>query len=75
MTSAVQLTVREVVAVLPHTSVTINVLVCDPTHPIVEAAPSLEVIVVVAQASVAVAVPNAAVIEEEVGLHPRVTFI
>jgi hypothetical protein len=75
MTSALQLTVREAVAVFPQASVAVNVLVCEPTHPVVEAAPSLEVMVVVPHPSVALAVPNAAIIAGEVGLHPRITVV
>ena len=37
--------------------------------------PSLEVTVAVLQASVAVAVPNASLISEGVGLHPRLRFV
>ena len=50
-----------------------KVLVCDLLQvPLI--APSDEEIVGVAQASVAVAVPNAAVIAVEVGLQPNGTF-
>ena len=53
--SIVHVTVLAIVAVLPHPSVAVNVLVCDLTHVPVAAA-SLDVIVTVAvQLSVAVA--------------------
>ena len=74
VTSFVQVTVLEMVAVLPHASVAVNVLVCDLVHPPV-AAPSLCVIVGVPHASVAVADPNAAVISEAMGLQDSVTVV
>ena len=64
--------VLEVVAVLPQASLAVNVLVCDALHDVVDIAPSLVVIVVVLQPSVAVAVPRAASISEASGLQPRV---
>jgi hypothetical protein len=65
-----QVTVLEVVAVLPHSSMAVNVLVCEELHEVVDTAPSLNVIVGVPQPSVAVAVPSAAVISEAEGLQP-----
>jgi hypothetical protein len=60
------------VDVLLHASIAVNVLVCDLLQvPLTE--PSDELIVGVAQASVAVAVPNAAVIAVDEGLHPNAT--
>jgi len=69
--SAVHLTVREVVAVLLHPSLAVNVLVIARLHPSEETAPSDEVIVTAPQTSVAVAVPNEPV--GSVGLQPRFT--
>jgi hypothetical protein len=60
------------VDVLPHASIAVNVLVWDLLQlPLTE--PSDELIVGVAQASLAVAVPKAAVIAVEVGLQPNAT--
>ena len=71
--SSVQLTVRDVVEVLLHPSLAVKVLVCDLLHvPLTN--PSTELIVGVPHASVAVAVPNAAVIADDRGLHPNGTF-
>jgi hypothetical protein len=64
-----------VVAVLPHTSVTINILVCDSVHPTVETVPSFCVIVGAPHASVAVAEPNAVFIADTVGLQPRAVLL
>ena len=52
-----------------------NVLVCDALHVVVDIAPSIAVIVVVLQPSVAVAEPRAASISEEEGLQPRVVVV
>jgi hypothetical protein len=71
----VQVTVLEVVAVLPQASRAVNVLVCEALQDVVDISPSLDVMVGVAQPSVAVAVPRAAVISEAEGLHPRVTLV
>ncbi len=60
--------VRDVEAVLPQASTALQVLVCDFTQSPVTA-PSLCVSVGVPQASVAVAVPSAASIAAEDGLH------
>jgi len=68
---SVQVAVRELVKVLPHASVAIHVLVCERKHPPLTMDPSLDVTVAEPQASVAVALPNAATIAAEVGLHPR----
>ncbi len=58
------------VAVLPQSSVAVNVLVCVRSQPLLITAPSLEVIfVMLPHASVAVAVPKAAV--GLAGLHPN----
>ena len=73
--SAIQVTVREVVVVLPQASIAVNVLVWDAEQLVVDTAPSEELIVGVPQASVAVAEPRAAVISEVCGLQPSVTLV
>jgi len=73
--SDVQFAVLDIVVVLPQASVAVNVLICVNVHPDVLTAPSLCVIVGEPQASDAVAVPNAALIAVEVGLHPRITTV
>ena len=65
--SDVQVTVRDAVLVLPHPSLAVNVLVVDLIQ--VPDVASLHVIVGVLHASVAVAVPSAAVISEATGLQ------
>ena len=52
-----------------------NVLVCEALHVVVDIVPSIAVIVVVLQPSVAVAEPRAASISEEEGLQPRVAVV
>jgi hypothetical protein len=74
VTSDVHKIVREAVAELPQASMAVNVLVCERAQTLLITEPSDEVIVDVAHASVAVAVPNAEVIADEVGLHPNETF-
>jgi len=69
--SAVHLTVREVVAVLLHPSLAVNVLVCERRHPLDTTVPSDEVIDTAPQASVAVAVPSEP--PGLAGLQPRFT--
>ena len=69
--STTQVTVLEIVAVLLHASVAVNVLVCEKPHELGITAPSIELIVIVPQPSVAVAVPSKA--EGFAGLHPRTT--
>ena len=64
--------VLEVVAVLPHPSIAVKVLVCEAEHEVVDIVPSLDVIDAVPQPSEAVAVPSAALISEADGLQPRV---
>jgi hypothetical protein len=73
--SKVQVTVLETVLVLLHPSLAVNVLVCVLEHPLLCKAPSIEVIVVEPQASVADAVPSAALISEATGLHPRASVV
>src|SRR4029450_6156286 len=69
--SLVQVTVLEVVAELPHPSTAVNVLTCVTVHVAVVAGASLEVMVTVPHASVAVAEPSAALISAAVGLHAK----
>ena len=74
--SATQVTVLEVVAVLPQASLAVNVLVWDALHEVVDIVPSVEVIfVTVPQPSVAVAEPSAAEISAAKGLHPKTTVV
>ena len=70
----VQVTVVEVVAVLPQASIAEYVLVNEALHEVVTIVPSLNDRVGVPQPSVADAVPRAAVIADEVGLQPRVVI-
>src|SRR6187431_2424446 len=69
--SEVQVTVRDAVDVLPQPPVAVNVLVLSRLHPTLRVGPSLEVIVTLAQTSVAVIVPKAPSISAADGLHPR----
>jgi hypothetical protein len=71
--SLVQVTVLEVVAELPQPSTAVNILVLEDEQLDVDTAPSVNVIVVVLHASVAVALPRAASISEANGLQPIVT--
>src|SRR5262245_41785286 len=64
--------VLDAVAVLPHASMAVNVLVCEAEHEVVDTLPSVNVIVGVLHPSVAVAEPSAALIAEDVGLQPSV---
>ena len=74
VTSAVHVTVREVVDVLLQASFAVNVLVWERSQLLLITEPSDEVIVGVPHASVAAAVPNAAVIAVAEGLHPNGTL-
>lgn len=67
--SCVQVTVDDAVAVLPHASIAVNVLICDRVHPVDWTAPSLDVTIGAPHASVAVALPNAAAIAALEGLQ------
>ena len=67
--SSVQVTLLDVVAVLPHASVAVKILVCERKHPLLLIAPSTCVTVGMPHPSVAVADPSVASIL--VGLHPR----
>ena len=71
--SLVQVTVLEVVDVLPQPSTAVNILVCEDEQLAVDTGPSVNVIVAVLQPSVADADPRAAVISEAAGLQPIVT--
>ena len=73
--SKVHVTVLEVVDVLLHPSLAVKVLVCDRPQPVLCKAPSVNDTVGVLHASVAVALPSAAVIADEVGLHPNGTVV
>ena len=73
--SAIHVIVLTAVAVLPQPSIAVHVLVCEALHVVVDIAPSIAVIVVVLQPSVAVAEPRAASISEEEGLQPRVVVV
>jgi hypothetical protein len=65
-----QVTVLDTEAVLPQASMAVNVLVCEEEQVVVDTAPSVNDIVGEPQASVAVAVPRAALISEAAGLQP-----
>src|SRR6185436_4611734 len=70
--SWVHVTVLEAVAVLPQPSLAVNVLVCDLEHVLLLILPSLDVIVIGPQPSLAVAEPRAASISLAEGLQPSV---
>jgi len=70
-----QVTVLEVVALLPQPSTAVNILVCEDEQLLVDTAPSVNVIVGVLQPSVAVAEPSAAVISAASGLQPSGTSL
>src|SRR4030095_9215356 len=72
VTSAVHVTVRAAVEVLPQKSLAVNVLVCEREQPLLLTLPSLEDTVGSPHASVAVAVPSEALISPADGLHPSV---
>src|SRR5262245_13661222 len=74
--SSVHVTVRHAVDVLPHPSLAVNVLFCDRAHPLLEIDPSLgDNTVAILHPSVAVAVPNAALISEADGLQPKIVVV
>ena len=73
--SLVQVTVRETVEVLPQPSIAVQILVCERLQLLLVTVPSFEVTVGVPHASVAVAVPSAALISVAAGLHPRVVAV
>ena len=67
--STVQVTVLEIVFVLPQPSVAVNDLVCEREQPSDKTDPSLDVTVAAPQASVAEAPPSEASICDVVGLQ------
>lgn len=71
VTSSIHVTVLPTEDVLPHPSVAVNLLSCDLLQPVLVIAPSVCERVGVPHASVAVAVPRAVVIADDVGLHPK----
>jgi len=71
----VQVTVLDIVALLPQPSEAVNVLVWEAEQEVVDTGPSVNVMEAAPQASVAAAEPRAAVISEAVGLQPRVTLL
>ena len=73
--SAVQVTVLDIVDVLLHPSIAVNVLVCERKHPLLPTLPSVELIVGVEHPSFAVAVPNAASTAVPFGLQPSSTLL
>jgi hypothetical protein len=73
--STVQVTVRLVLAVLPHASVAVKVRVSERVQPLVVTALSTDEIVGVLQVSVAVALPRAASICAAVGLQPAFNVV
>ena len=72
--SLVHVTVLDAVAVLPQPSVAVHVLVCDFAQ-LPVTGPSTGVNVNTPQASVAVALPSAASIAPNDGLHPSVVAV
>ena len=71
--SDVHVTVLAAVTLLPQPSEAVNVLVCEREQLFVCTVPSVNAMIGVLQAEVAVALPSAALISEAVGLQPRVT--
>src|SRR5688572_1978064 len=70
--SAVHVAVLEVVDVLLHASLAVNVLVCERLHPVLVILLLVNETVGVPHASIAVAVPNAPSIAEAEGLQPSI---
>jgi hypothetical protein len=70
--SDVHVIVLDEVAVLPQASLAVHVLVCEREQLLFVTLPSLELSVGVPHASVAIAVPRAALISPAEGLHPSV---
>jgi hypothetical protein len=73
--SAVHVTVLDAVALLPHPSIAVNVLICVRSQPLLPIVPSEELTVGIPHASVAIAVPSALLISEATGLHPNVVVL
>ena len=70
--STIHVTVLDIVELPPHASFAVNVLVWERPHPLLLTAPSLEVIVSAAHASLAVAEPSDPL--GLAGLQPRSMF-
>src|SRR4029453_6224218 len=68
--SSVHVAVTDAVDVLPQASIAVHVLACDLKHPLLPTCPSLALSVIAPHASVAVALPSAALIVAADGLHP-----
>ena len=73
--STFHVTALEIVLILSHPSFAVNVLICVREHAKLETVPSLNVIVGMLQASVAVASPSAASISLDAGLQPILTSV
>ena len=73
VTSTLHVTVLEIVAVLLHASLAVNVLVCERPQTLLITAPSDEVIVTAPHPSVAVAVPSEP--DGFAGLHPKLISV
>ena len=70
--SLVHVTVLDIVAVLPQSSVALNVRICERVHELLLTEPSVTVIfVMLLHPSVALAEPSAFVISDAAGLHPK----
>jgi hypothetical protein len=75
VTSTVHVAMREVVDVFPQASVAVNVLACERKQPLLCILPSFVVTVGVPQASVADALPSAALMAAVEGLHPTLKLL
>ena len=73
--SSVHVAVLDIVAVLPHASLAVKVLVCERLQPLLTTEPSLCVNDGILHASVAVAPSSAVVILPALGLHPSGTSL
>ena len=73
--SSVHVTVLDMVAVLPHASFAVKVLVCERMQPVLTTGPSLCVYDGMLHASVAVAPSSAVAIAAALGLHARGTSL
>ena len=70
--SSVHVAVLDIVAVLPHASLAVKVLVCERLQPLLTTGPSLDMYDGTLHASVAVAPSSAAVIALALGLHAAI---
>ena len=75
VTSSVHTAVLDAVIIFPQASLAVNVLVCSRLHPLLTTLPSDCSNVTGPHASLADAVPNALLISDAVGLHPRLRFV